>query len=138
MGILDGNYDIFGNKIKKNNSIGLNSIWENQKSNKKDHKRQIGKSEKNEVWERQHGKCAICHKPLTPATTQYDHIRPYAKGGETDISNIQALCANCHAKKTNRDRVNEIRRKRELKKKKEEYWFNPITGLKERRPPRLF
>ena len=34
MGILDGNYDIFGNKIKKNNSLGLNSIWQSPKSNK--------------------------------------------------------------------------------------------------------
>ena len=138
MGILDGNYDIFGNKIKKNNSLGLNSIWQSQKSNKKDHKRQISKSEKNEVWERQNGKCARCHKQLIPSATQYDHIKPYAKGGETDTSNIQALCANCHSKKTNRDRVKEIKQKRAHKKEREEYWINPITGLKERRPPRLF
>ena len=138
MGILDGNHDIFGNKIKKNNSLGLNSIWQSPKSNKKDHKRQISKSEKNEVWERQNGKCARCHKQLIPSATQYDHIKPYAKGGETDTSNIQALCANCHSKKTNKDRVKEIKQKRAHKKEREEYWINPITGLKERRPPRLF
>ena len=138
MDILGIIYDIFGNKIKKNNSIGLNSIWRTTKSHKKDPRRQISKSEKNEVWERQHGKCARCHKQLIPSTTHYDHIKPYGKGGETDTSNIQALCANCHAKKTNEDRVKEIKKKIAHKKEREEYWINPITGLKERRPPRLF
>ena len=142
-GILDPDYDIFGNKIKKrrnSNPLGLNSLWgsTNKNANKRDARRQISRSEKNEVLARQHNRCNICKKGLDPRAIHFDHIKEYSKGGKTDISNIQALCPTCHAKKTNRDRVNEIRQKRALKKEKEDYWVNPITGLKERRPPRLF
>lgn len=32
--------------------------------------------------------------------TQVDHIRPKAKGGTDDLSNLQSICAACHATKT--------------------------------------
>lgn len=36
---------------------------------------------------------------ITPAT-QVDHIVPKAKGGTDERSNLQPLCARCHADKT--------------------------------------
>jgi 5-methylcytosine-specific restriction enzyme A len=35
--------------------------------------------------------------------TMVDHIRPKLQGGTDDETNLQALCASCHARKTARD-----------------------------------
>ncbi len=121
-GILDPDYDLWtGKKIKKkkNNLFGVNAGLfgpERSKNEKIDSRRQISRSEKNAVWEAQKGKCKICGKPLIPSATHYDHIKEYSRGGRTDISNIQALCANCHAKKTNQDRINHIKNKKHKSK----------------------
>jgi hypothetical protein len=47
----------------------------------------------------QNWKCNICDDILNE-TFQVDHIIEIADGGETKIDNGQALCPNCHAKKT--------------------------------------
>ena len=49
--IFDNRGEGYFHKNNLYNSLGLNSIWQSPKSNKKDHKRQISKSEKNKVWE---------------------------------------------------------------------------------------
>lgn len=36
--------------------------------------------------------------------TEVDHIIPKAKGGTDDLSNLQAICEDCHKKKTNKDK----------------------------------
>ena len=141
--MFDPDYDLFGNKIKKskkNNSSGLSSLWgyEGKKINRKDSRRQISRSEKNEVLAKQHNKCNICKKGLDPRAIHFDHIKEYSKGGKTSLSNIQALCPNCHARKTNKDRVKSIIKRKAKKEKSNEYWTNPITGLKEKKPPRLW
>lgn len=38
----------------------------------------------------------------TPAT-ECDHITPKAKGGTDALTNLQAICADCHRDKTDRD-----------------------------------
>jgi superfamily II DNA or RNA helicase len=44
------------------------------------------------------GKCQLCGIPLEKGW-HADHIIPYALGGQTEIINGQALCANCNLKK---------------------------------------
>jgi 5-methylcytosine-specific restriction endonuclease McrA len=65
----------------------------------RDKKRFFCEWQKQEIWNRQHGKCAQCNAPLDRRATQYDHIKQWARGGRTSVDNGQALCANCHAKK---------------------------------------
>ena len=44
------------------------------------------------------GKCSQCREPLTDGW-HADHIRPFSKGGMTDLSNGQALCPPCNLSK---------------------------------------
>lgn len=51
------------------------------------------------VMQRDNFKCCICGK--SPATTpgvtlHIDHIKPWSKGGETTIDNLQTLCSECN------------------------------------------
>jgi 5-methylcytosine-specific restriction protein A len=42
------------------------------------------------------------HQERLVAANQVDHITPRRRGGSDDGSNLQALCASCHAYKTAR------------------------------------
>lgn len=55
------------------------------------------------VMQRDNFKCCICGKsPATsPSVTLHiDHIRPWSKGGETTIDNLQTLCSECNLGKS--------------------------------------
>ena len=52
----------------------------------------------------QEWKCKICHELLS-AFYEIDHVRPWSRGGETDLSNLQALCVLCHKRKSMFERV---------------------------------
>lgn len=43
----------------------------------------------------QHGRTAVA--------TEVDHITPKAGGGTDDLSNLQAICSDCHKAKTARE-----------------------------------
>lgn len=49
------------------------------------------------------GRCAGCNKPLTPATATFDHVVARAKGGPTDLTNLQPLCKGCNQTKGHQD-----------------------------------
>src|SRR3954465_16033779 len=50
----------------------------------------------------QDGKCALCPVPL-PDDFHADHIQPVVLKGPTEIWNLQALCVDCHRRKTSFD-----------------------------------
>lgn len=55
------------------------------------------------VFQRDNFKCCICGR--LPATTQglelqVDHIKPWSKGGETTLENLQTLCRDCNLGKS--------------------------------------
>lgn len=60
--------------------------------------RLFNKRDKSALFIAADGKCSNCGDPL-PIGWHADHIMPYSKGGETDVSNGQALCAKCNLKK---------------------------------------
>lgn len=56
------------------------------------------------VLYRDNFKCKKCGR--LPATNpkidlHVDHIKPYSKGGETELSNLQTLCSDCNQGKSN-------------------------------------
>jgi 5-methylcytosine-specific restriction protein A len=44
--------------------------------------------------------CTICHRA---ASTQVDHHRPKANGGDDNEMNLRGVCADCHGTKTGRE-----------------------------------
>lgn len=63
-------------------------------------RRTWGVSEQKIVGARQNWRCGHC-QGLLPPSYEVDHIRPLWEGGEDCITtNAEALCNNCHGKKT--------------------------------------
>ena len=58
------------------------------------------------VLMRDNFKCCICGaSPATDFSVQLhvDHIKPWSKGGETTIDNLQTLCSKCNLGKSDLD-----------------------------------
>jgi diadenosine tetraphosphate (Ap4A) HIT family hydrolase/5-methylcytosine-specific restriction endonuclease McrA len=56
-----------------------------------------------EVLKRAKFHCELCGISAKDKALEVDHIVPRNKGGEDDISNLQALCYSCNAMKRDRD-----------------------------------
>lgn len=63
-------------------------------------RRRFNQHERIDLFLAADGFCEVCGKPLASGW-HADHVRPYSKGGATDVSNGQALCAECNLKKGN-------------------------------------
>jgi HNH endonuclease len=59
----------------------------------------IPKSVRNQVWERDGGRCVECG---SQKSLQYDHILPLAMGGSNALGNLELRCASCNQKKGGR------------------------------------
>jgi len=66
-------------------------------------KRNVTPFQKKMVASNQQWKCNMCQKILD-YTYEVDHKIPLFKGGNNHTDNLQALCRNCHGKKTAMDR----------------------------------
>ena len=62
-------------------------------------KRSVGQTKKKYVASLQNWKCGHCLDQLT-AWFEVDHTIRLEYGGSNDLSNLVALCRNCHGKKT--------------------------------------
>jgi len=68
-------------------------------SKKQIHKRSVSQVKKKFVASQQKWRCNDCQQ-LLEATYEVDHVIELQDGGTNDISNLVALCRNCHGKKT--------------------------------------
>ena len=59
-------------------------------------KRNIPNSVKNEVFRRDNGRCTRCQGTYK---LEYDHIVPYAMGGESTVDNLRILCFSCNQRR---------------------------------------
>ena len=56
-----------------------------------------------EVLKAARSRCELCGISHAEKALEVDHIVPRSKGGEDDLSNLQALCYSCNAMKRDRD-----------------------------------
>ncbi len=61
--------------------------------------RSVSETKKKYIASQQDWKCAHCKEQLA-ASFQVDHIIRLADGGTNHVDNLEALCCNCHGKKT--------------------------------------
>jgi 5-methylcytosine-specific restriction protein A len=66
--------------------------------------RNVPESVKKYVASNQYWKCKSC-KNLLDETYEIDHIVALEDNGTNDLENLQALCRNCHGKKTARNNI---------------------------------
>ena len=60
--------------------------------------RYISQTVKSIVYSRDGGICQCCGSSIS---LEYDHIKPFSCGGESEVSNIQLLCKKCNRSKSN-------------------------------------
>jgi len=66
--------------------------------------RKVSDQLKKIVASQQRWNCKKC-KNILDATYEIDHIIALEDGGNNDIQNLQALCRNCHGRKTMEDNI---------------------------------
>lgn len=110
-------------------------------------KRNLTSAQKLFIWENNSKSCNICGKRVTKLSeAEFDHTRAYSKGGASNGSNVKIVHRACNRLKGKKSlsetkkllgiNVKVKRRKKSVKKsspnpKKEQTWFNPITGRNE-------
>lgn len=88
-----------------NNNINNNNM--NNNTGTKTTKRSVGETKKKYVASQQGWICGHCQKQLN-AWFEVDHKHSLENGGSNHISNLIALCRECHGKKTALERMGMI------------------------------
>jgi len=84
----------------KKEERGTNRLLQNSRT----HKRSVSETKKKFVASNQNWCCGDCKEKL-PAWFEVDHKQRLDQGGSNDISNLVALCRNCHGKKTSLENI---------------------------------
>jgi len=87
--------DMFTPFISKQDTTSIDRIQSSGGQNK----RSVSETKKKYVASMQNWKCGECQKQL-PAWFEVDHTVRLEKGGSNEISNLVALCRDCHGEKT--------------------------------------
>lgn len=77
----------------------MRSVQTLQQSGKKSNKRCVSETKKKYVASLQNWKCNKCHDQLS-AWYEVDHKLRLEYGGTNELDNLEALCRECHGRKT--------------------------------------
>jgi hypothetical protein len=95
----DPNANMTGSFMKSFNNANNLSEQRILGSGKKTTKRSVSETKKKYVASNQNWTCGDCNHQLT-AWFEVDHIQRLEHGGSNEVSNLVALCRECHGKKT--------------------------------------
>jgi len=102
---IQGFCNLFNLQFKNQSITELaNELW-NMFREKGEVQRRINISIKikKQILEEQENKCALCHCVLQ--NCEFDHIKRLTDGGDNGRDNLQALCPDCHNKKSNKENI---------------------------------
>ena len=94
----------FNNTPSDNINNPTHSINILNKSGKGSTKRSVSETKKKYVASQQNWKCKHCQTQLT-AWFEVDHVQRLEYGGSNEVSNLEALCRECHGKKTSMENM---------------------------------
>ena len=106
----DTNQDIYMNggalsdSSGNGNGNGNPSVNRMMMSGRGTTKRSVSETKKKFVAANQNWLCGDCKRQL-PAWFEVDHVIALHNGGSNEVSNLVALCRDCHGKKTAMDRL---------------------------------
>lgn len=63
---------------------------------RRDRRRLFSDEEKQAIRERDEGRCQVCGEPVDESDAEYDHVKPWALGGQTVVSNGRLVHQKCH------------------------------------------
>ena len=66
-----------------------------------DAQRAFDDAQKAQIWANANGRCGICGNPLRHGEEEYDHIRPWIRGGPTSVDNGRPVHKQCHERGRN-------------------------------------
>ena len=90
-----------------NDSSASASVNRMMMSGKGTTKRSVSETKKKFVAANQNWLCGDCKRQL-PAWFEVDHVIALHNGGSNEVSNLVALCRDCHGKKTAMDRLDKL------------------------------
>lgn len=95
---------LINGKVPETKTVYTDNYSKKDNNNEKDNKvkRNVNGYMKRLVAHNQDWMCKKCGNKLDPMF-ETDHVIPLYKGGTNDVDNLQALCRNCHGKKTMMD-----------------------------------
>jgi len=106
----DANHDIYMNGGAMGGAMGGGNVMNNPNVNRMmmsgrgTTKRSVSETKKKFVAANQNWLCGDCKHQL-PAWFEVDHVIALHNGGSNEVSNLVALCRDCHGKKTAMDRI---------------------------------
>ena len=103
--VSQANNSGFGNWADQADTLSAQSKTSTQAmSGGKTKTRSVSEARKKSVAASQGWRCSACNEMLS-ATYEVDHIIELQDGGTNDVSNLTAMCRNCHGEKTLQERL---------------------------------